>query len=131
MLAYEKKGINSQHNGIHKYLSMVQYKALLDLQHTAKVLLHTNQTRECIDIKQLRGNLAKLKQLKGECQEDGARLSLVVPNSVTRSNRQKLRHRKFHLNMRKFFIVVESPSLEIFENHLDTILCDVFKDTPA
>jgi len=63
----------------------------------------------------------------------------VVPSNRTSGNRQKPKHRKFNLNLRKNFFTlrltehwnrlcredVDSLSLEIFKTCMDEVLCSL------
>ncbi|KGL77486.1 hypothetical protein N309_02902, partial [Tinamus guttatus] len=90
-----------------------------------------------LEKRRLRGDLiSAYKYLKGGSEEDGAGLFSVVAANKTRGNGHKLKHQKFHRNLRKNFLtvrvtehwnrlpreVVESPSLEIFKTRLDAVL---------
>ncbi|RMC15578.1 hypothetical protein DUI87_07779 [Hirundo rustica rustica] len=57
-----------------------------------------------LEQRRLRGDLINGgKYLKGRCQEGGSRLFAVAASERTRSYGYKLKHKKFHLNMRKNF----------------------------
>ncbi|KGL83320.1 hypothetical protein N309_12683, partial [Tinamus guttatus] len=90
-----------------------------------------------LEKRRLRGDLISVyKYLKGGSEEDGAGLFSVVSTNRTRGNGHKLKHQKFHRNLRKIFLtvrvtehwnrlpreIVESPSPEIFKTHLDAVL---------
>ena len=58
--------------------------------------------------KRLRVNLINAyKYLMGSSQVGGVRLFSMVPNDRVRSNRHKLGHRKFRMNMRKNFFTLK------------------------
>jgi len=57
--------------------------------------------------RRLQGDLINAyKYLKGGCQEDGGKCLSVVPSDKTSGNCHKVKHRKFHLNMRKNFFTL-------------------------
>ena len=90
-----------------------------------------------LEKRRLRGDMiAMFKYIKGCHIEEGERLFSAAPEKRTRGNGFKLQERRFHLNIRKNFLtvravgqwdlmprsVVESPSLEVLKQRLDSHL---------
>ncbi|KGL80454.1 hypothetical protein N309_06295, partial [Tinamus guttatus] len=90
-----------------------------------------------LEKRRLRGDLISVyKYLKGGREEDSAGLFSLVVIDRTRGNGHKLKHQKFHRNLRNNFLtvrvtepwnrlpreIVDSPSLEIFKTCLDAVL---------
>ena len=86
------------------------------------------------------GFINAYKYLKCRSQENGSRLFVVLPGDRKRDSGHKLKHRKFHTNMKNFLTlrvtedwnrlpreVLESSSLETLKTHVESFLCNLLQ----
>ncbi|XP_035417796.1 myosin heavy chain, skeletal muscle, adult-like [Cygnus atratus] len=69
------------------------------------------------------------KYLKGECKKGRAKLFSVVPRDRKGDNGHKLKHMRFHLNIRKYFFIVQVTVLTEVSGGGVSLLGDIQKQS--